>query len=79
MRVLELFCLQKRKLRADLINVYKYLKGECKEDEAMLFSAVSSAKTKSCKHTEPQGVLLNTRKYLFLEWLSTETGCPERL
>ena len=52
---LDLFSLGRRRLRGDLINVYKYLKGgERQMDEARLFLAVCSNWTGS------NGQILNT-------------------
>lgn len=67
MRELELINLEKSRLSEHLINVYKYLKGECRVDRVRLFPVLTSDMTKVSRHTPKYvGSLLNIGKYSFM-------------
>lgn len=55
---LRLFILEQKRLRWDLTNAYRYLKGKYKEGGAWLFSVAPSARTRGSEHKpEPRGSL----------------------
>lgn len=77
MRELGLFSLEEM-ARGDLINLYKYLKGECKKDGVRLFLVVPGQEAMSTNWNR-RFFWTSESNSFWNGWWSTDIGCTERL
>lgn len=78
LRQLYLFSLEEAEVW--LINDYKYIKGECHEDEVRLFLVITKGKKMGKGYKlEHKRFHLNLRRNFSVRVTDTGTGCPGRL
>lgn len=78
MWLMEWLSLEQRRVRGDIINAYKYLKGREQEDGARLCSVMPSSRKRDNSHKMKESKFhLNMRKIsLLCGWQSTGTCFP---